>query len=230
LRKAMDAGPLTAETMPEEFKSRWLAADGRARVEVYPKDNVRDSAALGRFVGAVRTLAPAATGGPVLILETGRTVSHAFLIASTYALIGITIVLAVMLRRPRDVVLVIVPLILAGLYTMGTTVLLGIAFNYANVIAIPLLMGIGVAFDIYFVVLWRAGSGPVALLQTPTARAVVFSACTTATAFGSLALSHHVGTASMGILLIMALFYVLVSTLLVQPVLMTLVGRGRQAR
>jgi len=229
LRAAMDAGPLTTETIPAEFKSRWIAADGRARLEVYPKGDIKDSVVLASFVDAVRTLAPDATGGPVLILETGRTVSHAFVIASLYALIGITFVLAVMLRRVRDVVLVIVPLILAGLYTLGTTVLLGIAFNYANVIAVPLLMGIGVAFDIYFVVLWRSGSGPVALLQTPTARAVVFSACTTATAFGSLAFSQHVGTASMGILLIIALFYVLVSTLLVQPVLMTLLGRGRAA-
>ncbi|MGB8843181.1 MAG: MMPL family transporter, partial [Aliidongia sp.] len=227
LRVAMTAGPLTIETMPEEFKSRWLAPDGRARLEVNAKGNIRDPATLARFVDAVRLIAPGATGGPVLILETGRTVSHAFLIASTYALIGITLVLAVMLRRPRDVVLVIVPLILAGLYTLGAIVLLGLAFNYANVIAVPLLMGIGVAFDIYFVMLWRASSGPVALLTTPTARAVVFSACTTAMAFGSLALSHHAGTASMGLLLVIALFFVLVSTLVVQPALMTLVGRGR---
>jgi hopanoid biosynthesis associated RND transporter like protein HpnN len=228
LRAAMAAGPVTAQTMPEEFKSHWIAADGRARLEVFAKGNIRNSAVLADFVGAVRSLAPDATGGLVLILETGRTVSHAFLIASIYALIGITIVLAVMLRRLRDVVLVIVPLVLAGLYTLGATVLLGLPFNYANIITVPLLMGIGVAFDIYFVMLWRAGSGPVALLQTPTARAVVFSACTTATAFGSLALSYHAGTASMGVLLIIALFFVLVSTLLVQPALMTLVGRGRR--
>ena len=227
LRKALDATEVTAETMPEEFKSHWIAADGRAKVEVYAKGAVRDPAILGPFVDAVRKLAPAATGGPVLILETGRTVSHAFLHASLYALAGITIVLAIMLRRPRDVVLVIVPLMLAGLYTLGATVLFGMQFNYANVIAVPLLMGIGVAFDIYFVTLWRSGSGEVALLQTPTARAVVFSACTTATAFGSLAFSHHVGTASMGVLLIIALVFVLIATLIVQPALMTLIGRGK---
>lgn len=227
LRSALEAGPLTLDTMPEEFKSRWIATDGRARLEVYAKGDINDPAVLGRFVDAVRGLAPAATGGPVLILETGRTVADAFLVASFYALIGIAVVLTVMLRRLRDVVLVIVPLILAGLFTLGSTVLLGVAFNYANVIAVPLLMGIGVAFDIYFVMIWRVGSGKVALLQTPTARAVVFSACTTATAFGSLALSHHTGTASMGMMLIGALFFVLVSTLIVQPALMTVIGRGR---
>jgi hopanoid biosynthesis associated RND transporter like protein HpnN len=225
LRTAMTAEPLGIDTMPEEFKSGWVAPDGRARLEIYAKGHVRDPAELARFVDAVRSLAPDATGGPVLILETGRTVSHAFLVASLYALIGITLVLAAGLRRVRHVVLVIVPLILAGLYTLGTTVLFGLTFNYANIIAVPLLMGIGVAFDIYFVMLWRTGSGPVALLQTPTARAVVFSAGTTAAVFGSLALSYHAGTASMGVLLIIALFFVLVSTLVVQPVLMTLLGR-----
>ena len=226
LRAAMEAGPLTVETMPAEFKSDWVARDGRARLDVFAKGDIKDPVVLGHFVDSVRSVAPAATGGPVLILETGRTVAGAFLQASIYALIGITIVLAIMLRRLRDVVLVVVPLVLAGLYTLGAVVVTGLSFNYANVIAVPLLMGIGVAFDIYFVTLWRHGSGKVALLQTPTARAVVFSACTTATAFGSLAFSHHVGTASMGLLLIVALFFVLVSTLLVQPTLMTLLGRG----
>ena len=226
LRAAMEAGPLTVETMPAAFKSDWVARDGRARLDVFAKGDIKDPVVLGHFVDSVRSVAPAATGGPVLILETGRTVAGAFLQASIYALIGITIVLAIMLRRLRDVVLVVVPLVLAGLYTLGAVVLTGLSFNYANVIAVPLLMGIGVAFDIYFVTLWRHSSGKVALLQTPTARAVVFSACTTATAFGSLAFSHHVGTASMGLLLIVALFFVLVSTLLVQPTLMTLLGRG----
>jgi len=96
------------------------------------------------------------------------------------ALVAITVLLAIVLRRVRDVVLVVVPLVLAGFYALGTCVAIGLAFNYANVIAVPLLMGIGVAFDIYFVMVWRGGTGPVALLRTSTARAVVFSAATTA--------------------------------------------------
>jgi hopanoid biosynthesis associated RND transporter like protein HpnN len=228
LRRAMAAAPLTAAEMPPEIRDAWIAKDGQARLSVFPKGNMRDHAALARFVELVRARAPNATGGPVLILETGRTVSGAFRSASLSAFIAITIVLALILRRFRDVVLVIVPLGLAGLYTLGTTVLFGLAFNYANVIAVPLLMGIGVAFDIYFVMLWRANDGPVTLLQTSTARAVLFSALTTVTAFGSLALSHHAGTASMGVLLIVALGFVLLSTLLVQPALMTVLGRRRE--
>ena len=227
LRAAMSAEKLTAESMPPEIRDDWIATDGRARVSVFPKGDMKDERQMAAFVAAVRTFAPEATGAPVSILESGKTVSTAFTTASLLALVAITIALAIILRRLRDVVLVVVPLALAGLYALGTSVAIGLAFNYANVIAVPLLMGIGVAFDIYFVMVWRTGSGPVALLQTSTARAVVFSAATTGTAFGSLALSHHAGTASMGLLLMMSLIYVLLCTLIVQPALMTVLGRGR---
>ncbi|HLZ67178.1 MAG TPA: MMPL family transporter [Aliidongia sp.] len=227
LRAAMSAEKLTAESMPPELRDDWIASDGRARVSVFPKGDMKDERQMAAFVAAVRTFAPEATGAPVSILESGKTVSNAFTTASLLALVAITFALAVILRRLRDVVLVVIPLALAGFYALGTCVAIGLAFNYANVIAVPLLMGIGVAFDIYFVMVWRSGSGSVALLQTSTARAVVFSAATTGTAFGSLALSHHAGTASMGLLLMMSLIYVLLCTLIVQPALMTVLGRGR---
>ena len=227
LRAAMTAEKLTPESMPPEIHDDWIASDGRARVSVFPKGDMKDEHQMAAFVAAVRTLAPDATGAPVSILESGKTVSTAFTTASLLALAAITLLLAVVLRRLRDVALVIVPLALAGVYALGTCVAIGLAFNYANVIAVPLLMGIGVAFDIYFVMVWRGGTGPVALLQTSTARAVVFSAATTGTAFGSLALSHHAGTASMGLLLMMSLIYVLLCTLIVQPALMSVLGRGR---
>jgi predicted exporter len=96
-------------------------------------------------------------------------------------------------------------------------VLVGLPLNFANIIALPLLLGIGVAFDIYFVMNWRAGrTDP---LQSSTARAVLFSAMTTVTAFGSLALSNHPGTAEMGLLLAISLGYTLLCTLLLLPAL-----------
>ncbi len=118
----------------------------------------------------------------------------------------------------RDVVLVLVPLLLAGLLTAATGVLFDLPLNYANIITLPLLLGIGVAFDIYFVMRWRAGQG--GPLQSSTARAILFSALTTTTAFGSLALSPHPGTAEMGRLLTITLGYTLFCTLVVLPALL----------
>src|SRR4029077_13340218 len=129
------------------------------------------------------------------------------------------------LRRLRDVLLVILPLLLAAVLTLAVTVAIGMKLNYANIIALPLLLGIGVAFDIYFVMNWRAGQTH--HLQSSTARAVVFSALTTMAAFGTLALSNDPGTAGMGELLVISLAATLLCTLFVLPALL---GPARQPR
>jgi len=122
------------------------------------------------------------------------------------------------LRRARDVLITLASLLLGGLITLALCVLLHIPLNYENIIALPLLFGIGVAFNIYFVIAWRHGTRN--LLQTSLARAVIFSALTTATAFGSLWLSSHPGTASMGKLLLLSLTCTLATALLVVPALL----------
>jgi hopanoid biosynthesis associated RND transporter like protein HpnN len=217
LRLSLTPEQVTIDTLPADMRRAWMTEDGRSRLEVFPKGDPRDNIVLERFVAAVRTIAPEATGTPVTIQESGHTVVAAFTRAGAIAITAITLLLLVMLRRLRDVLLVLVPLFLAGLLTAATSVLLDLPLNYANIITLPLLLGIGVAFDIYFVMRWRAGmSGP---LQSSTARAVLFSALTTMTAFGSLALSSHPGTAEMGRLLTIALAYVLLCTLFVLPAL-----------
>jgi len=116
------------------------------------------------------------------------------------------------------VLLTLVPLLLAGLVALEVCVLIGMPLNFANIIALPLLLGVGVAFKIYYVTAWRAGK--VHLLQTSLTRAIFFSALTTGTAFGSLWLSNHPGTASMGKLLALSLVTTLAAVLLFQPALM----------
>lgn len=218
LRSAMQASPVTLATLPDELKQDWVASDGRARVEVFPKGNANDNPTLRRFVAAVTALAPQATGAPVSIQESSRTIVGAFLQAGLWALLAIILLLASVLRRAIDVVLTLAPLALSGLVTLGICVATGLALNFENIIALPLLLGIGVAFNIYFVTAWRAGRGE--LLQSSLTRAVIFSALTTGTAFGSLWLSHHPGTSSMGKLLALSLACTLVSALLFLPALL----------
>jgi len=128
------------------------------------------------------------------------------------------VLLFVILRRLTDVLMVLVPLAAAALATAIFCWLIGLQLNFANIIALPLLLGIGVAFNIYFVVAWRAGAKN--LLQSSLTRAVIFSAATTATGFGTLWLSIHPGTASMGELLMISLFWTLVTTLFLSPALL----------
>ena len=114
--------------------------------------------------------------------------------------------------------LTLVPLLVAAVVTLELCVVFDLPLNFANIIALPLLLGVGVAFKIYYIMAWRQGK--TALLQSSLTRAVIFSALTTATAFGSLWLSSHPGTSSMGKLMAMALVTTMAAAVLFQPVLM----------
>src|SRR5262249_38961095 len=141
-----------------------------------------------------------------------------FLQAGCFALLSIGFLLWIALRRVGDVLLTLVPLLLAGVVTLEFCVLIDLPLNFANIIALPLLLGVGVAFKIYYIIAWRAGQP--GLLQSSLTRAVMFSALTTATAFGSLWFSSHPGTSSMGKLLALSLVCTLAAAVLFQPVLM----------
>jgi hopanoid biosynthesis associated RND transporter like protein HpnN len=218
LRELLQAQPVTEQSIPPAFAAEWVRPDGRARLQIYPRGDPNDNAVLRQFATAVLAVEPGASGGPIAILEAGRTMVTAFMQAAATAVISIAIMLWLTLRRARDVVITLVPLLLASVLTLEICVAIGLQLNFANIIALPLLLGIGVAFEIYYVMAWRAGQR--GLLQSSLTRAVVFSAMTTATAFGSLWLSSHPGTSSMGKLLALTLACTLASAVLFQPVLM----------
>ncbi len=215
---SLQANEVTITAMPPDMVQDWIAADGTARVQVFPKDTSGTNAAMARFSKAVLQVVPTATGAPISIRQSGTTIVNAFIEAGVLSFLVITILLIVVLRRYRDVLLTIIPLVLTGLLTLGTAVAIGLQLNFANVIALPLLFGIGVAFNIYFVMAWREGRKD--LLQSSLTRAVIFSALTTASGFGSLWLSSHPGTASMGELLMISLAWTLATTLFFLPALM----------
>ena len=218
LRSSLQARPITTGNLPRDVVEDWVAADGHARVEVLPKGDLNDSEVLRRFALAVLAVEPSATGAAVSYYESGRTIMRAFIEAGGWALLSISIILWITLRRLTDVLLTLVPLVMAGMVTLELCVLLDLPLNFANIIALPLLLGVGVAFKIYYIMAWRAGK--TGLLQSTLTRAVIFSAMTTATAFGSLWLSHHPGTSSMGKLMALSLVCTMAAAVLFQPVLM----------
>ena len=202
---------------------------------MFPKGDANDNETLRRFVRAVQALAPEATGAPVSIQESSRTIVSAFLQAGLWALLAIVALLALALRRPADVLLTLAPLGLSGLATLGICVAIGLPLNFENIIALPLLFGIGVAFNIYFVmdglhgprraprlVQIRVGAHPsqLSILGSHNPDHLARRALTTGTAFGSLWLSHHPGTSSMGKLLALSLACTLASALLFLPALL----------
>ena len=219
LRTAMHPSPISFNALPKDLVRDWVSPGGLYRVQIFPSGDANDNAVLQRFTDAVRALAPDTTGTPVIIEESGKTIVNAFLKAGLLSLISISLILFFALRRPKDLLMAMAPLVLAGIMTLASCVIAGIQLNFANIIALPLLFGVGVAFDIYFVMAWREGRR--GLLQSPLTRAVVLSAGTTSAAFGTLSISSHPGTASMGVILLISLFWILVSMLLVLPALLS---------
>jgi predicted RND superfamily exporter protein len=231
LRQALVPPPTTLADLPPEIARRMLAPDGHARVQVFPRENVGDTPALVRFVDGVRGIAPDATGVAVNILEFGRATVHSFSQALLLALVAIALLVWGIWRRAGETLLVLVPLVLSGLLTVGTMVALGMPFNFANVIVLPLLLGMGVDSGIHLVHLSRAvGADETALLDSTTARAVLYSALTTIVSFGNLALSHHRGLASMGVLLVCGMLLMLACNLVVLPALIVLRARRAAGR
>jgi hopanoid biosynthesis associated RND transporter like protein HpnN len=218
LRTALSAEPATLASIPPDMARDWLLPNGQARLQVTPKNLGKGSRGLRDFVDEVTRVAPDAGGPAVTIEATSDTIVGAFRDAAIYAVLAIAVILCVALRRLRDVALVLAPLILSALLTLLVAVLLPLPLNFANIIALPLLLGVGVSFNIYFVMNWRDGRR--LLLGSATARAIVFSALTTSTAFGSLALSAHPGTRSMGDLLLISLACTLVGSLVFIPALL----------
>ena len=232
LRGALQVGPVTIEDIPGTIAERMVGVDGRARIEVFPEKDLSDQDSLEDYVSSVQSIAPDAFGEGLLIVDTGGVVIQALRQALLTAGIFIMVILVMLWRNLLDAALVAAPLLLATVFTVACSVVFEIPFNFANVIIIPLLLGMGIDSGIHMVHRVRFAALPEGnLLGTGTARAVLLSALTTIASFGTLAFSTHVGIASLGQLLTIGISLVLVCNLIVLPALVVLTDslRGSKA-
>lgn len=221
-----DPAPALAD-LPAPLLRRYLNPDGRVRIEIVPVADLRDPAARAQFVQAVRAVAPD-VAGPVVNLEaSGAVIARAMLTATLLALAACGLVLFAVNRDAALTLATLAPVLAAVLLTVGASALLKLPFNYANVIALPMLLGAGIDSAIHLSARARAAGGAAAALRSSTPRAVVFAALTTVAAFGSLTLSAHRGVASIGALLLVALASTTLCTLVLQPRALALVERLR---
>jgi hopanoid biosynthesis associated RND transporter like protein HpnN len=237
LWRALDPDEITLEALPAPLVRRMLSPGGRARVEVVPREDLADNVAHAHFVDGVMALAPDATGSAVTTLEFGRAVVRSFRQALATAVLAVATLLWLLWRKLADMALVMAPLTLAALLTAATAGVLDIPFNFANVVVLPLLLGIGVDSGIHLVHRHRVTIATVGhaeapereLLATSTAQAVFFSALTTMASFGSLAFSSHKGFASLGQLLLVGVTFTLFANLIVLPALLARWGGAAEA-
>lgn len=213
----ISAAEVAREDLPAPLVERYRSADGLYRVDILPKEDVRDRAALKRFVAEVSGKFPNITGGAAQNQRAGEIISSSMLQATGTALAIITVLLMIIVRRPILIMLMLVPLTLAALLTIAAGVLLDIPFNYANVIVLPLLLGMGIDSGIHLVMRQQQYKEGDVVHDSATSLGVVFAALTTIASFGSLMLSSHRGTASMGELLSIALGLSLICSLFTLP-------------
>lgn len=217
LRLSLTARSVTAADLPLWLRARWLAEDGRQRVEIWPRAVLDDNASTRTFVRSVQALVPAVSGPPVGMIEAGEVVVQSFQQAFLYSAGAIGLLLLILLRSLRDTLLVLLPLAAAGLLTMAASVVTNTPFNFANVIALPLLLGVGVDYGVYLVQQARRLPADANLLKTGATRAVLFGALVTMANFGDLMLARHPGMVSMGLLLTVGLGVILLCTLVLLP-------------
>ena len=220
LRRALEAESTSLADLPADLKRRLISADGQVLVTALPSEDIADVQNLNRFLDAVAEVAPGATGRPVVESGVGEIVVRSFREAIAIAAIAIMLVVLVALRDPIETLLVLTPIVMAAVFTTATAVLIDVPFNMANVMAIPLVLGLGVDNGIHLVLRYREERNLDGLLHSSTARAIVLSGLTTFAAFGALSVSSHRGISSMGLLLTIAIFYLMVCTLVVLPALL----------
>ncbi len=222
LSEALNAEKIVYEELPESLLKRWVSPGNWYRLEVLPSQSLDNEGNMRKFVDSVRTETSNLIGPPVIQLEAGDSVVTAFIEAFALAFIVITILLVILLRSIRDTILALLPILLAALLTAAGTVILGIPFNFANIIALPLLLGIGIDNSIHILHRHRSvrgDNGPI--LRSGAARAILVSALTTICSIGNLAFSPHQGTASMGLLLSTGIAMSLLCALVLLPALLS---------
>ncbi|MEA3466948.1 MAG: MMPL family transporter [Thermodesulfobacteriota bacterium] len=229
LNVLMEATAVDFSQLPQDLVSRYISDNKYYRIQVFPRNDLRDIENLQNFVASILPIAPEATDQPVTILGAGKTIVSAFRNASILAFILITLFLRIVMKSWVEVLLVLTPLLLALYYTMTLAALMNISFNFANIIVVPLILGIGVDSSIHVVHRFKEAQGKkIHILKTSTSRGVLFSSLTTIMSFGSLSFMHHAGTASMGKLLTLSVTLIIICTLILLPAYLELFNPYRK--
>jgi hopanoid biosynthesis associated RND transporter like protein HpnN len=229
LRKLQDnlgPRPVTVSELPPELTRKFIGASGRLLMLIYPGIDTWEREGAREFVRQLRSVDAAVTGSPVISYEASRMVEAAYLQGTLYAALVVTLLAAVMLRRPLDTVLALVPLGLATLWTIGFMRLLGLSFNLANVWGLPLVVGTSAEYGINVMLRYReqtaAGRAP---FPRSAILAVALNGLTTMTGFGSLMVARHRGIFGLGLFLTIGAAAALAASLVLLPLLLMLFDR-----
>ena len=213
--------PLTVDDLPAELRQRYLSSHGKVLLEVVPAVDVWERKPNEEFVAEMQKIAPGATGTPVMNLEYIDLLMKSYIQASFYAAGVILLLIFLLFRNLKDLVLTLLPLGLGVLWLFGALGLFHIQLDPANIVTMPMILGIGVAYGVYVMDRYREEGG-VRIFASSTGKAVVLSALTTLFGFGSMLFGQYRGLVSLGMVMSLGVIFNLISALVVLPQILAL--------
>ena len=233
LKRQPDSEPVSIGDLPPELRARYVGRTGQYRLFVYPAENVWEFGPLTRFVADVRSVDPEARGTTVTTFEYLRVLREGYTRAALYALVGVAALALLVFRAVVPALLALVPLTLGAIWTLGLMGWMGVPLNAANLLLLPLIVGVGIDNGVYLVHRFReeapeGAAGPRPLAPS-AAKAITLASLTNVVGFGSLMLSSHRGIFSLGLVVAVAVVCLWVASVTTLPSLLALFGRGRPA-
>ena len=221
LQANVNPRPVEPENLPAEIRRKFVSSQGRFLLQIHPAVNIWSRDGATRFVTELRAVDPDVTGTPVITYEAIRLMERAYVQGTLYAIALVILVTALILRRPRETMLALLPLALGLVWTVGLMYFLNLKFTLGNVFGLPLILGAAAEYGINIMLRFmedRAHGGP--LIARSTIMAVLVSGLSTIVGFGSLMLARHRGIYGLGLLLTVGTATSLIAALLVLPVLL----------
>ena len=226
---ALDSPPMTLAHLPQAMRERFVSPQGTYLIRVFPSQDIWNFGPLKQFVKDLRSVDPNAVGDPVLLYVFTLGFRNSILWASGMALLAISVMLVILFRSLKMAMLALIPLVVGTGLTLSIMWLLGLPFNQANVLFLPLILGEGIEFGIIILARWQLEeSARTITLPASTAKGVALAALTTTLGFGSLMVSGHQGTFSLGLLATVGSLSVLLASLSILPAFLRLVQGDRR--
>jgi predicted RND superfamily exporter protein len=230
LQRNLNPRTISIQDVPADLRRKFVGEDGRFLLQIHPKVDIWERDGAEQFVTELRTVDPEVTGAPVITYEATRLMERGYIQGTAFALILVGILTSLMIRRLKESLLALLPLLIGLLWTIALMHLFGLKFNLANVWGLPLIIGTASEFGLNVVLSYMEGrghGGP--LVARSTVMAVLLSGITTIIGFGNLMVATHQGIFGLGLLLTIGTACGLVTSLIVLPVILKLIRRKAEA-
>ncbi len=226
LKDSLNAAPVTVGDIPTELRKRFVGKTGKFALQIAPKKEIFDRAPLEAYLKGVRSVAPAAAGEPIMVYESMTIMRESYQSAFIYAFIAIVAILLLAFRSVTYALIGLVPLVVGLLFMVAGMWLCGISFNSANIIVLPLILGIAVDSGIYIINRFRReDESAVEVVTRSTGLGVIYNTLTIMASFGALMVAHHQGVFSIGAVMSLGMIACQFAFILVLPAILTLVGK-----